>query len=91
MPLTLYWRVDEPMDRVWTIFVHVVDDAGILVAQNPSGPAAPPPLPNAALQPTTAVMIEYLPQIMFLMERVGLREHVEGDLLTWESTAFGWG
>lgn len=29
-------------------------------------------------------------QVMFLMERVGLREHVEGDLLTWESTAFGW-
>ena len=29
-------------------------------------------------------------QIMFLMERVGLREHVEGDLLTWESTTFGW-
>ena len=30
-------------------------------------------------------------QIMFLMERVGLKEHIEGDLLSWESTSFGWG
>jgi uncharacterized damage-inducible protein DinB len=29
-------------------------------------------------------------QIMFLMERVGLKEHIEGDLLSWESTSFGW-
>jgi uncharacterized damage-inducible protein DinB len=30
-------------------------------------------------------------QIMFLMEKVGLTEHVEGDVLTWESKSFGWG
>ena len=30
-------------------------------------------------------------QIMFLMEKVGLKEHVEGDLLSWESHSFGWG
>jgi uncharacterized damage-inducible protein DinB len=30
-------------------------------------------------------------QVMFLMEKVGLKEHVEGDLLSWESHAFGWG
>ena len=29
--------------------------------------------------------------IMWLMERLGLREHLEGDLLSWESQAFGWG
>lgn len=29
-------------------------------------------------------------QIMFLMERLGLTDHIEGDLLTWESTSFGW-
>lgn len=28
--------------------------------------------------------------IMFLMEKVGLTEHIEGDLLGWESNAFGW-
>lgn len=29
-------------------------------------------------------------QIMYLMEKVGQTEHIEGDLLSWESTAFGW-
>jgi len=24
---------------------------------------------------------------MFLMERVGLKEHIEGDLLSWENAA----
>ncbi len=29
--------------------------------------------------------------IMFLMERVGLKDHIEGDLLGWESQSSGWG
>ena len=29
-------------------------------------------------------------QVMYLMEKVGIQEHIEGDLLTWESSAFGW-
>jgi uncharacterized damage-inducible protein DinB len=29
-------------------------------------------------------------QVMFLMEKVGLTEHIEGDLLGWESNSFGW-
>ena len=29
-------------------------------------------------------------QIMFLMEKVGLKNHIEGDLLSWESNSFGW-
>ncbi len=36
--LTLYWRVDQPMDRVWSVYVHVVDDAGLLVAQRDQYP-----------------------------------------------------
>jgi uncharacterized damage-inducible protein DinB len=28
-------------------------------------------------------------QIMFLMEQVGLEEHIEGDLLGWENRSFG--
>ena len=35
--------------------------------------------------------IHHRAQIMFLMERVGLKEHIEGDLLSWESNSFGWG
>jgi len=30
-------------------------------------------------------------QVMYLMERVGLTDHIEGDLLSWEAMAFGWG
>ena len=26
-----------------------------------------------------------------LMETVGLKEHIYGDLLSWESNSFGWG
>lgn len=29
-------------------------------------------------------------QVMFLIEEVGLTEHIEGDLLAWESISFGW-
>lgn len=29
-------------------------------------------------------------QVMFLMEKVGIKEHIEGDLLGWESKSFGW-
>ena len=29
-------------------------------------------------------------QLMYLMEKVGIKDHIEGDLLRWESTAFGW-
>jgi hypothetical protein len=31
--LTLYWRSEIAMDRNWSLFVHVVDDAGVIVAQ----------------------------------------------------------
>ncbi len=29
-------------------------------------------------------------QIMYMMEKVGLKDHIEGDLLDWESHSFGW-
>jgi uncharacterized damage-inducible protein DinB len=29
--------------------------------------------------------------IMVLMEKVGLKDHIEGDLLSWESQSAGWG
>ena len=29
-------------------------------------------------------------QIMIMMEKVGLRDHIEGDLLSWEVQAHGW-
>ncbi len=30
-------------------------------------------------------------QAMLMLEQLGQREHIEGDLLSWESVAFGWG
>ncbi|RPI29039.1 MAG: DinB family protein [Chloroflexota bacterium] len=30
-------------------------------------------------------------QVMYLMEKVGLKDHIEGDLLSWEASSFGWG
>jgi uncharacterized damage-inducible protein DinB len=29
-------------------------------------------------------------QIMYMMEKAGIKDHIEGDLLSWESTSFGW-
>lgn len=29
-------------------------------------------------------------QAMYMMEQLGVRDHIEGDVLTWETTAFGW-
>lgn len=29
-------------------------------------------------------------QLMHLMEKVGLKEHIEGDLFSWENVASGW-
>jgi len=28
--------------------------------------------------------------VMWIMERVGLKDHIEGDLLSWEAKSFGW-
>jgi len=28
--------------------------------------------------------------IMLIMEQLGLRDHIEGDLLSWETATFGW-
>ncbi|MBX3011654.1 MAG: DinB family protein [Caldilineaceae bacterium] len=28
--------------------------------------------------------------VMYIMEQLGRRDHLEGDLLSWESSAFGW-
>ena len=29
-------------------------------------------------------------QAMFMLEQLGVRDHIEGDVLDWESIAFGW-
>jgi hypothetical protein len=36
--LILYWQAERPLDQNWTVFVHLVDSAGNLVAQHDSQP-----------------------------------------------------
>jgi hypothetical protein len=38
VPLTLYWRAREPVEADYTVFVHIVDRAGHLVAQQDNPP-----------------------------------------------------
>jgi hypothetical protein len=56
--LTLYWRAEILMDRNWSIFVHVVDDAGVIVAQRDRYPAAGA-LATTLLQPGQTFADEY--------------------------------
>jgi len=37
--LTLFWQAVKPMDRDYSVFVHLVDDNGLIVAQRDSYPA----------------------------------------------------
>ncbi|MFN2202636.1 MAG: DinB family protein [Caldilineaceae bacterium] len=34
--------------------------------------------------------VHHRAQVMIMMERAGLGDHIEGDLLSWEAKAFGW-
>jgi hypothetical protein len=56
--LTLYWQAEISMDRNWSIFVHVVDDAGVIVAQRDRYPAAGA-LAATLLQPGQTFADEY--------------------------------
>jgi hypothetical protein len=38
LELSLYWQAERPLDQNWTVFVHLVDSAGTLVAQRDSQP-----------------------------------------------------
>jgi len=57
--LTLYWQAEILMDRNWSIFVHVVDDAGVIVAQRDRYPAAGT-LATTLLQPGQTFADEYV-------------------------------
>jgi len=38
MDITLYWRAEGPLLYDYTVFVHMVDSAGVIVAQGDSQP-----------------------------------------------------
>ena len=45
--LTLYWQLQQPVQRNYTVFVHILDASGQLVAQKDNEP-------NAGQYPTAA-------------------------------------
>ncbi len=52
-----------------------------------------PPVPKTfggAIAHVITHNMHHRAQIMYIMEQLGLRDHIEGDLLGWESMAFGW-
>jgi hypothetical protein len=51
LPLTLYWQGLAPLDRSWSVFVHVVNQAGDIKAQQDQ-------IPGGGQYPTTS----WLPQ-----------------------------
>jgi uncharacterized damage-inducible protein DinB len=52
-------------------------------------PPVPKPFGGAIAHVITHNM-HHRAHIMWLMEQLGLRDHIEGDLLSWETMAFGW-
>lgn len=52
-----------------------------------------PPVPKTfggAIAHVITHNMHHRAQIMYIMEQLGLRDHIEGDLLGWEAMAFGW-
>ena len=91
--------VAELLDRLSVIsreFAHVArkiareqryDDCFVDTLDNPPRPKTF----GAGIGHLLTHSMHHRAQVMFLMEQVGIHEHIEGDLLSWESNAFGWG
>ena len=47
LPVTLYWQANQPFDRSWTVFVHLIDEAGQIISQQDQ-------LPGSGQFPTTS-------------------------------------
>jgi hypothetical protein len=60
--LTLYWQSETAMDRNWSIFLHVVDDAGVIIAQRDRYPGQGA-LATSLLRPGQTFADEYVVQL----------------------------
>lgn len=52
-----------------------------------------PPVPKTfggAIAHVITHNMHHRAHLMYIMEQLGLRDHLEGDLLSWESMAFSW-
>jgi hypothetical protein len=85
--LRLYWQALTAMDRNWSIFVHVVDDAGIIIAQRDRYPGMGA-LATTLLAPGRTWADDYvipLPEAIYAPSpaqiRVGLYDLLDGARL----------
>jgi hypothetical protein len=85
--LTLYWQAQIAMDRNWSIFVHVVDDQGVIVAQRDRYPGNGA-LATTLLAPGEAFVDDYvipIPDVTYApasaQVEVGLYDLMDGARL----------
>lgn len=86
--LTLYWQSQVAMDRNWSVFLHLVDEAGVIVAQRDRYPGAGL-LATSLLQPGQTwadVYVLSVPAVAYAPTRawltIGVYDLVDGMRLT---------
>lgn len=84
LPLTLYWRNTQPIDADYTVFVHLLDEHDLIIAQRNVFPG-PGVYPTSQWQPDTILADTYalrLPRTTFAPTQarfeVGLYDHTTG-------------
>lgn len=88
IPLTLYWQAHQPLSDDYTVFIHLVDSYGLIVAQRDvwPGPGVYPTsqwTPGQIIADTYAIPVErtaYAPADVHVV--VGLYDHTTGQRLT---------
>jgi hypothetical protein len=85
--ITLYWRGDAPLARDYSVFVHLVDELGIVQAQSDSYPAQGS-RPTSGWQPWSVVVDRHrlqlpptLPAPGTLRIETGMYDHAGGERL----------
>ncbi|MCB0222863.1 MAG: DUF2142 domain-containing protein [Anaerolineae bacterium] len=84
LPLTLYWRSDQPIDADYTVFIHLLDEQDLIIAQRNVFPG-PGVYPTSQWQPGVILADTYalrLPRTAFAPTQarfeVGLYDHTTG-------------
>lgn len=60
------------------------------VFRDPVRDTAPPLTFGGTIAHLITHSMHHRAQVMYMLEQLGVRDHAEGDVLTWEETAFGW-
>jgi len=87
LPITVYWRGEQPLETDYTVFVHLVDEYGLIVAQRDifHGPGVYPTSQWLAGQIFGDTYILKIPHTAFAPTQaefmVGLYDHTTGSRL----------